>query len=312
MDIVVAPDAQAAAHEAASWVARQLRNAVTRRGAATVAFSGGSTPALMLAELAVHAGAVGRDDRLPGRRASRARRRPGSQCRLARCRSACRGATIHLMPVTGTRPRRGCRRVRRTAAGPPRRRAPRARRRRAHRVVAARRPGDRCRRLGGDLGRVQGQGADDADSSRRQRRSPPMVLANGVGEGGDRRAMDAARPRLPVEPGQSHRHARRCSTPRRQRGCRTRLASVCHDGHHDDTRLVGAAVAPRVRPTCGRCSPTIPQRARALSRARRRPGDRLLEELDRRRCRAPPAGGRRGSRRRSAARRRCSPASPST
>jgi 6-phosphogluconolactonase len=52
LDIVVAPDAQASANEAASWVARQLRNAVTRRGAATVAFSGGSTPALMLAELA--------------------------------------------------------------------------------------------------------------------------------------------------------------------------------------------------------------------------------------------------------------------
>jgi 6-phosphogluconolactonase len=52
MDIVVAPDAQGAAQEAASWVARQLRNAVARRGAATVAFSGGSTPALMLAELA--------------------------------------------------------------------------------------------------------------------------------------------------------------------------------------------------------------------------------------------------------------------
>ena len=53
MDIVVAPDAQSAAIEAASWVARQLRNAVSRRGAATVAFSGGSTPALMLAELAL-------------------------------------------------------------------------------------------------------------------------------------------------------------------------------------------------------------------------------------------------------------------
>lgn len=51
MDIVVAPDPQAAADEAASWIARQLRNAVSRRGAATVAFSGGSTPALMLAAL---------------------------------------------------------------------------------------------------------------------------------------------------------------------------------------------------------------------------------------------------------------------
>jgi 6-phosphogluconolactonase/glucosamine-6-phosphate isomerase/deaminase len=52
VDIVVAPDPQAAAEEAASRIARQLRNAVTRRGVATIAFSGGSTPALMLAALA--------------------------------------------------------------------------------------------------------------------------------------------------------------------------------------------------------------------------------------------------------------------
>jgi 6-phosphogluconolactonase/glucosamine-6-phosphate isomerase/deaminase len=52
MDIVIAPDAPTAAQETAAWVARQLRNAVSRRGAATVAFSGGSTPALMLAALA--------------------------------------------------------------------------------------------------------------------------------------------------------------------------------------------------------------------------------------------------------------------
>jgi 6-phosphogluconolactonase/glucosamine-6-phosphate isomerase/deaminase len=52
MDIVVAADPRAAADEAASWIARQLRNAVSRRGTATVAFSGGSTPALMLDSLA--------------------------------------------------------------------------------------------------------------------------------------------------------------------------------------------------------------------------------------------------------------------
>lgn len=52
MDITVAPDPQAAAGEAAAWVARQLRNAVSRRGAASVAFSGGPTPVLMLAALA--------------------------------------------------------------------------------------------------------------------------------------------------------------------------------------------------------------------------------------------------------------------
>lgn len=52
MDITVAPDPQTAASEAAAWVARQLRNAVSHRGSASVAFSGGSTPSLMLAALA--------------------------------------------------------------------------------------------------------------------------------------------------------------------------------------------------------------------------------------------------------------------
>jgi len=52
MDIVIAPDPPTAAQQTAAWVARQLRNAVSRRGHATVAFSGGSTPALMLAALA--------------------------------------------------------------------------------------------------------------------------------------------------------------------------------------------------------------------------------------------------------------------
>lgn len=51
MDIVVAPDPQIAAQEAATSIARQLRRAVSRHGAATVAFSGGTTPALMLASL---------------------------------------------------------------------------------------------------------------------------------------------------------------------------------------------------------------------------------------------------------------------
>lgn len=52
MDITVAPDPQAAANEAAAWIGRQLRSAVARRGVASVAFSGGSTPRLMLAALA--------------------------------------------------------------------------------------------------------------------------------------------------------------------------------------------------------------------------------------------------------------------
>jgi 6-phosphogluconolactonase/glucosamine-6-phosphate isomerase/deaminase len=52
MDLVIAPDPEAAAAEAATWVALQLRTAASLRGTATVAFSGGSTPALMLQALA--------------------------------------------------------------------------------------------------------------------------------------------------------------------------------------------------------------------------------------------------------------------
>lgn len=52
MDLRIAPDAAGAAVEAADWLAHQVRNAVRRRGAATVAVSGGSTPAAMFAALA--------------------------------------------------------------------------------------------------------------------------------------------------------------------------------------------------------------------------------------------------------------------
>jgi len=52
MDLRVAADARAAADEAAAWTATQLRNAVQRRGRATIAVSGGSTPAMMFAALA--------------------------------------------------------------------------------------------------------------------------------------------------------------------------------------------------------------------------------------------------------------------
>jgi 6-phosphogluconolactonase/glucosamine-6-phosphate isomerase/deaminase len=52
MDVRVAPDAASAAAEAAGWVAHHLRNAVLRRGAATLAVSGGTTPAAMFRDLA--------------------------------------------------------------------------------------------------------------------------------------------------------------------------------------------------------------------------------------------------------------------
>lgn len=51
MDIRVALDAAAAAADAAQWAGNQLRNAVRRRGTASLAVSGGTTPAQMFAAL---------------------------------------------------------------------------------------------------------------------------------------------------------------------------------------------------------------------------------------------------------------------
>lgn len=53
MDLRVLDDATAAANEAAGWTAYHLRGAVQRRGAATFAISGGSTPAAMFTALAM-------------------------------------------------------------------------------------------------------------------------------------------------------------------------------------------------------------------------------------------------------------------
>lgn len=52
MDVRVAPNAQMAAAAAAQYAARILRGAVSRRGEASIAVSGGSTPAAMFAALA--------------------------------------------------------------------------------------------------------------------------------------------------------------------------------------------------------------------------------------------------------------------
>ncbi len=51
MEIRVALDAAAAATDAAQWVGSQLRNAVRRRGAASLAVSGGTTPVQMFSVL---------------------------------------------------------------------------------------------------------------------------------------------------------------------------------------------------------------------------------------------------------------------
>ena len=54
MKIIVGHQPQDVSRLTADWIARRLRDAVRRRGLATVAFSGGSTPVPMLALLAQH------------------------------------------------------------------------------------------------------------------------------------------------------------------------------------------------------------------------------------------------------------------
>lgn len=99
MDIRVAVDPPQAAADAAKWMAGQLRNAVRRRGSASLAVSGGSTPVLMFAalvELDVPWQRVGVwqvDERVavgtdPARNAHQLEGLDGA------------GARVHLMPVT--------------------------------------------------------------------------------------------------------------------------------------------------------------------------------------------------------------------
>jgi 6-phosphogluconolactonase/glucosamine-6-phosphate isomerase/deaminase len=109
MDIVVASDPQAAADEAAMWMARQLRNAVSRRGEVTVALSGGSTPAMMLAALTGlpvpwKAVTVYQVDERVAPDGDRDR----NALLLDALRPVCRN--IKLMPVTAVDLRAGCRR----------------------------------------------------------------------------------------------------------------------------------------------------------------------------------------------------------
>ncbi|MBI5089778.1 MAG: 6-phosphogluconolactonase [Actinobacteria bacterium] len=53
MEVTIAPTARAAASLAAALIERRLRSAVSRRGVATLAVSGGATPGPMFAELAL-------------------------------------------------------------------------------------------------------------------------------------------------------------------------------------------------------------------------------------------------------------------
>jgi 6-phosphogluconolactonase len=109
MRLIVAADPAAAAEAGAVWIARRLRGAVGRRGAATVAFSGGSTPALMLDVLArldvpwpsVHAYQV--DERVAPDGD------PARNVRLLDVLPIAR-ANLHAMPVAARDLRRGARR----------------------------------------------------------------------------------------------------------------------------------------------------------------------------------------------------------
>lgn len=120
MEVQVADDAASAAAVAARWIARRARDAVRRRGAFTIAVSGGSTPALMLDELATldvpwsATTVLQVDERIapdgsPDRNATQ----------LAEHLGRVLGpATVHLMPVTAADARRAAARYARHVAGP--------------------------------------------------------------------------------------------------------------------------------------------------------------------------------------------------
>lgn len=113
----MAADAAQAAADAAQWTAGQLRNAVRRRGTASLAVSGGSTPVLMFAALAAldvpwrQIGVWQVDERVApdGHAARNAQQLDGL---------AAAGARVRLMPVTA---RHLAAAARRYAAGLPER-----------------------------------------------------------------------------------------------------------------------------------------------------------------------------------------------
>jgi 6-phosphogluconolactonase len=107
MQVQIVDDAAAAASLAAASIARRLRDAVRRRGRASVAFSGGSTPALMLDQLSTldvpwrQVDVFQVDERIapdgdPDRNA-------GQLHDHLVARVGLRAAQVHLMPVTVAR-----------------------------------------------------------------------------------------------------------------------------------------------------------------------------------------------------------------
>lgn len=99
MDVRVAPTADAAATVAAAFATRVLQDALRRRGAASMALSGGRTPAAMVADLADgpldwrRIGVWQVDERVAAD--GDAARNAGLVAPLADA-----GARLHLMPVT--------------------------------------------------------------------------------------------------------------------------------------------------------------------------------------------------------------------
>ena len=195
MDIVVAPDPQAAANESAAWLARQLRNAVSRRGAATVAFSGGWTPRSMLAALA--------DMPVPWKAITvyQVDERvapdgdPDRNAGMLDVAPAVPRRNLKLMPVTATDLAAACRRYAavlpdrfdvihlglgddgHTASWPP-----------GDPVVERHRPG-------GDVRDVQRPHPDDADAGGGQRGRWRIVAVSGAGKARGRARLDRRRPR---------------------------------------------------------------------------------------------------------------------
>ena len=158
------------------------------------------------------------DRGLPGRRADRARRRPGPQPHPPRSR-ACRprrSGRLRPMPVNDEDLEAAAARYAAQLPGRARPRPPRPRPRRPHRLARPRRPGARGRRPAGRAHRrpVPGPPPDDAHLPGARRRAQDPLARHRRGQA--RGAGEAAR-RRPVDPGRPGRGARRRARLRRGR-----------------------------------------------------------------------------------------------
>ena len=122
---------------------------------------------------------------------------------------------------------------------------------------------------------VQRPDPDDAHRRRGQRRAAPAGAGDRRGEGAGRRALAVARSRSADRPRPSHGHG--CGARRDAAAIGlplTRASSVWRRWTSPPPPLGRRCSRSRARPTCARCSPTIPQRS---LRYRLQAGDLLID-----------------------------------